>query len=193
MPRQGRDRVLLFPPQARAVRSGETPSRPTRCRRSRPPPSRPAPAPREPLSPSFRIRARPTNRGRWRPGSQKVALPLACDVVPLSRRQHVAAARHLGDRDVPPRVVARHTRLALDGDDDDGWPLLRAGLGERVADRFQRLGAPDSRAKRFGVGGKVYGKYVAVEVAGRGVAIAIRCSEAATADSFRKAADAREP
>src|SRR5262245_14943432 len=180
MRRQGRGLALPFLPRALVVRSGETPSRPTQCRRSRPPPSRRALAPLELLSPSFRTRARPTNRGHWRPGSQEVALLLACNVVPLSRRHHIAAARHLGDRDVPPRVVAGHASLALDGDDDDGWPWLRAGLGERVADRFQRLGAPDTRAKRFGVGGKVHRKRVAVEVAGRGVAVAVLGSEAAT-------------
>src|SRR5262245_34488921 len=183
MRRQAQDRALPFLPRALVVRSGETPSRPTRYRRSRPPPSRRALAPPELLSPSFRTRARPTNRGHWRPGSQEVALLLACKVVRLSRRQHIAAARHLGDGDVPPRVVAWHASLSLDGDDDDGWPLLRAGLGERAADRFQRLGAPDTCAKRFGVGGEVHRKRVAVEFAGRGVAVAVLCSEAATADS----------
>ena len=65
----------------------------------------------------------------------------------------------------------------------------RARRGPIPASRRARL----ARAKRFGVGGKVDGKSVAVEIAGRRVAVAVLCSEATTADSFRKAANAREP
>ena len=60
----------------------------------------------------------------------------------LARRLHLAGRRHLGDRHVPPGVVAADARLAIDGHDDH----RRAALVLRVAasasrKRGQRVGA----------------------------------------------------
>ena len=123
--------------------------------------------------------------------------PALCALRPRTRRARLhfcESARHLGDRHVPPRLVAGDARLAIDRDDDDRRCVVGSAAASASA-RARRsvLGAPRRarRATRRWRRGRPAARSPSSSPVA-GVAVPVARAESAAADRLRQAADARE-
>src|SRR4051794_38073974 len=83
------------------------------------------------------------------------ALLLTLALVALARAAHARVVGDLGHRHVPPALVVRHARVAVDLDVDDDWAVGAPRARER-SPHVIRIPRPDEpRAEAFGVGREV--------------------------------------